>query len=67
MTIIKREKRLKIYKRDKYTCRYCGQKFQKYSLTIDHKIPKSLNGSNRDYNLTTCCKKCNRLKGNKIL
>ena len=51
---------LRIYRRDKYTCQYCGR--TGVELEVDHKIPVSAGGSNNDDNLTTSCKKCNRRK-----
>lgn len=57
-------KRKMIYKRDHYTCQYCGSI---KDLTIDHVIPKSKGGTNNWDNLVTCCRKCNLKKGNKFL
>lgn len=57
-------KRKMIYKRDHYTCQYCGSI---KDLTIDHVIPKSKGGTNKWNNLVTCCRKCNLKKGNKFL
>jgi 5-methylcytosine-specific restriction endonuclease McrA len=57
-------KRKMIYKRDHYTCQYCGSI---KDLTIDHVIPKSKGGTNKWDNLVTCCRKCNLKKGNKFL
>lgn len=51
-----------IYKRDNYTCGYCGAK---EGLTIDHIIPSSRGGKDTWENLVTACNKCNTLKGNK--
>lgn len=53
-----------IYKRDNYTCGYCGAK---EGLTIDHIIPSSRGGKDTWENLVTACNKCNTLKGNKTL
>lgn len=33
-------------------------------MTIDHKIPKSLGGKDKQSNLATMCENCNILKGN---
>lgn len=57
-----RVNRLRIYKRDNYTCTYCGSK---KNLTIDHIIPKSKGGKNTWDNLVTCCSSCNIHKGNR--
>ncbi len=67
----------KIWKRDNYTCLYCGldmsQKYcdwkvnktikRKHALiTIDHIIPRSKGGDWTEENLVTCCYKCNQKK-----
>lgn len=57
-------KRRMIYKRDNYTCQYCGSI---KDLTIDHIVPKSRGGLNTWDNLVTCCRKCNLKKGNNLL
>ena len=50
-----------IFKRDNYTCVYCGEKNRKL-LTLDHVIPQSKGGPNTWNNLVTACKKCNNEK-----
>jgi hypothetical protein len=55
--------RNKIFKRDYYTCQYCGDKGGK--LEVDHIIPISKGGNNDLSNLNTSCRKCNRSKYNK--
>lgn len=54
--------RRRLFKRDDYSCLYCGSNKR---LTVDHIIPKSKGGSNQWENLATCCHRCNSLKGNK--
>lgn len=51
-----------IYKRDGYSCAYCGAKER---LTIDHIHPTSRGGEDTWENLVTACCKCNSLKGNR--
>jgi hypothetical protein len=53
-----------IYRRDDYTCVYCGTE---NDLTIDHVIPRSKGGKNTWENLVTCCGTCNVTKCNKDL
>lgn len=43
----------------KNKCRYCHAT---ENLTIDHKHPRSLGGTNEPKNLQTLCAKCNMLK-----
>lgn len=57
--------RLEIFKRDNYTCQYCGIRGGK--LECDHIIPVSRDGKNNYKNLNTSCFKCNRSKRAKLL
>ena len=57
--------RTNIFKRDKYTCQYCGKHLEKDELTIDHVFPKSRMGPDIWENLVTCCKECNQKKANR--
>lgn len=59
--------RLNLYIRDNYTCAYCGQKFNKNKLSIDHIIPKSKGGATNFENCITACIDCNFKKGDKTL
>lgn len=52
--------REEIFQRDNYTCRYCGKKFPKNMLDVDHIRPVCLGGDNRESNLATACITCNR-------
>jgi hypothetical protein len=53
-----------LFKRDNYTCLYCGSK---NDLTLDHVIPRCKGGTDSWTNLATCCMKCNVKKGSKSL
>lgn len=53
--------RKEIFRRDNYTCQYCGKKSK--TLTVDHVIPRSLGGRTNWHNLVTACPRCNHLKG----
>jgi len=57
--------RRSILARDNYTCQYCGHQFR--DLTVDHMVPKRLNGKSTWENLVCCCRKCNGKKGDKTL
>ena len=64
----KTRRRFRIYKRDQFSCIYCNKPFSNLKqLTLDHVYPKSLGGGNTQDNVTTCCVKCNRKKGNLLL
>jgi len=53
--------RKEIFRRDNYTCQYCGR--QTKDLTIDHVIPRRLGGKTIWQNVVAACSRCNHLKG----
>ena len=57
--------RREIFRRDNYTCQYCGTRTG--TLTLDHVIPKRLGGEHTWENLVTACSACNHLKGGRLL
>lgn len=57
--------RNRIFERDDYTCRYCGERGRK--LECDHIIPVARGGSYDEDNLATACRPCNRSKRDKTL
>ena len=57
--------RAAVFKRDGYTCQYCGA--VGVPLECDHIHPVSKGGTNRMDNLTTACLPCNRSKGDKLI
>ena len=60
--------RKNIFRRDNWTCQYCGYKSKDpKKLTIDHVHPKCLGGGHQWTNLVTACPKCNSKKSNKPL
>jgi hypothetical protein len=61
---ISSSKRLKVFERDEWRCRFCGAQ---NDLVIDHIFPVSKGGGNQIENLQTLCKNCNELKGNKVV
>lgn len=54
-----------IFIRDSYICQYCGEKFEKEELTLDHVFPKSRGGKTDWNNIVSCCKKCNQKKADR--
>ena len=50
-----------VFRRDNYTCQYCGKKTQK--LTIDHVLPRHQGGAHTWRNLVAACPECNHKKG----
>lgn len=59
--------RFEVFKRDKFTCQYCGESAPNVILEIDHIVPVSKGGTNDIMNLVTSCRDCNRGKTNKAL
>lgn len=59
--------RFEIFKRDDFTCQYCGDHPPKVVLHIDHIIPVVEGGGNDEENLVTSCDKCNLGKGPRML
>lgn len=53
--------RREIFRRDNYTCQYCG--LQTRVLTIDHVIPRHRGGNHDWENVVSACPACNRKKG----
>ena len=51
-----------VFKRDGYTCRYCGR--DGIPLTVDHIILWERGGPTIPDNMLTACKKCNKDRGN---
>lgn len=58
--------RLDVFKRDGWTCTYCGTTGDARSLHCDHVIPSSKGGSNDIENLTTACGPCNVRKKDRL-
>ncbi|GAB4344098.1 MAG: HNH endonuclease [Candidatus Abyssubacteria bacterium] len=58
--------RRNIFERDKNTCQYCGKKFKKTELTLDHVVPRSLGGRSTWENMVLACVQCNVRKGNRL-
>lgn len=55
--------RANIYRRDEYTCQYCGQEHATEELTFDHVIPVAQGGRKDWTNIVTACLTCNTRKG----
>ncbi len=52
--------RLEVFKRDRYTCQYCGK--ETCQLTLDHIIPRYRGGEHTWENVVSACVPCNRRK-----
>jgi hypothetical protein len=51
--------RFEVFKRDDFTCQYCGAHPPEVVLHVDHITPVKLGGSNDIENLLTACAPCN--------
>lgn len=55
--------RFEVFKRDKFTCQYCGRSAPDVVLQVDHIEPVADGGTNDILNLVTACAECNSGKG----
>ena len=58
MAWIDSRKRMRIYERDGYKCRYCGIKLPYANLSLDHIQARSKGGNDSEDNLVTACAQC---------
>jgi 5-methylcytosine-specific restriction endonuclease McrA len=58
--------RRNIFDRDRSSCQYCGKRFSKMDLTIDHVVPRSRGGKDTWDNVVLACVKCNVKKGDRL-
>ena len=54
-----------IFERDKNTCQYCGVKFDRNELNIDHVVPRQRGGLTTWTNVVCSCLSCNGRKANR--
>lgn len=59
--------RRNVYRRDRFTCQYCGARPPIEDLTVDHVEPKSRGGKTCWTNCVLSCVKCNRRKSSRTL
>ena len=64
---IPKKKRFEVFKRDSFSCQYCGSKAPDVVLNIDHINPVSKGGDNDILNLITSCFDCNSGKSDNLL
>lgn len=55
--------RRNLYRRDAYTCQYCGKKPGSENLSIDHVVPRAAGGRTSWTNCVLACLRCNIRKG----
>lgn len=59
--------RFEVFKRDSFTCQYCGKSAPEVVLEVDHIEPVAKGGKNTITNLITACFDCNRGKSDRKL
>jgi HNH endonuclease len=64
---IPKSTRFEIFKRDAFTCQYCGGKAPAVLLHLDHIEPVAKGGTNDLLNLITSCEPCNAGKSDRRL
>lgn len=64
---ISKKLRFEVFKRDNFTCQYCGRMAPDVVLEVDHINAVANGGDNNILNLITSCFDCNRGKGKKKL
>lgn len=64
---VTKKARFEVFKRDSFTCQYCGQSAPDTVLEIDHIKPVSKGGDNEIINLITSCRGCNSGKSDREL
>ncbi len=57
--------RRNLFRRDQFTCQYCGKRPGSDDLTVDHVVPRSRGGASCWENCVLACVKCNRRKADK--
>ena len=62
---LSKQTRFEVFKRDNFTCQYCGAKAPDVILEVDHMNPVKEGGDNDMMNLITSCFNCNRGKEEK--
>lgn len=56
-----------LYKRDRFTCAYCGECYKSAQLSRDHIVPRSKGGADTWMNCVTACRVCNQAKGDRMV
>jgi hypothetical protein len=55
----------KLFRRDRFTCAYCAQRFRERNLQCEHIVPESRGGRRAWMNLVSACAACNGRKANR--
>ena len=55
-----------VFERDKNACQYCGKRFPREELNLDHVIPRHSGGRTTWENIVCSCVSCNSRKANRL-
>jgi len=55
-----------IFRRDRYVCAYCAERYPEKLLEVEHILPVSRGGKDTWMNLVAACKACNDRKGARL-
>jgi 5-methylcytosine-specific restriction endonuclease McrA len=58
--------RQNVFERDRNTCQYCGDIFERSELNLDHVFPRDRGGQTTWENIVCSCIPCNTKKGNRL-
>lgn len=65
--VLSKKIRFEVFKRDGFTCQYCGRSAPDVILEVDHIKPVAKGGQNEIINLITSCRDCNSGKRDRLL
>lgn len=57
--------RVVVFRRDGFTCQYCGRGLSKRECELEHVIPQDRGGPTTYKNCVTACRSCNHRKANR--
>jgi hypothetical protein len=58
--------KIRVVRRDNYTCQHCGRHLQDNEVEFDHVIPIAKGGSSDEHNIRLTCHNCNADKSDKV-
>ena len=58
--------KMRVVRRDNYTCQHCNRHLKDDEVEFDHIIPVSKGGSSEEQNIRLTCFDCNREKSNQV-
>ena len=59
--------KMRVVRRDNYTCQHCGVHLKDHQVEFDHIIPVAKGGSSEEHNIRLICHDCNADKSDKVV